>query len=182
MATTPSEIVEFWRSAGPKAWFGKNDAFDATIRDRFESDHHSAAREEHDDWSVTADGALALVLLLDQVPRNLWRRSAHAYATDTLARRAATRAIDEGFDRAVTSDMRAFLYMPFKHSEDLKDQETSVKLFEKLQKDGGEDARWARMHRDIIARFGRFPHRNRPLGRVTTPVEAAFLESGGFAG
>ena len=182
MATTPSDIVEFWRSAGPKAWFAKNAAFDATIRERFESDHHAAARGEHDDWSLTAKGALALVLLFDQIPRNVWRRSAHAFATDWQARGAAARAIDAGYDRAVTPDMRAFFYLPFKHSEDLMDQDTSVKLFEELQKDGGEDAIGARMHRDIINRFGRFPHRNRRLGRMTTPEEAAFLDGGGFAG
>jgi uncharacterized protein (DUF924 family) len=182
MTTTGSDIVDFWRSAGSKAWYAKNDAFDASIRERFEADHLAAARGEHDDWAETAEGALALVLLFDQLPRNMWRRSAHAYATDPLGRQAAARAIDAGHDRECAPDLRAFFYLPFRHSEDLADQDISVKLSDALQEVGGPDAKWSRIHRDIIVRFGRFPHRNRCLGRETTPEEAAFLDAGGFAG
>jgi uncharacterized protein (DUF924 family) len=182
MAITPFDIVDFWRAAGRKAWFTRNDAFDASIRERFEPAHHMAARDEQNGWAATAEGSLALVLLLDQVPRNLWRGSAHAYATDPLARRAAARAINAKHDLSSPSDLRAFYYLPFTHSEDPADQEMSVRLTETLHRQGGEDARSARMHRDIIGRFGRFPHRNRCLGRTATPEETAFLATGGFSG
>jgi len=165
MTTTPLDIVDFWRSAGSKAWFARNDAFDATLRERFEADHHAAARGDRDGWAVTAEGALALILLFDQFPRNMWRRSAHAFATDPLARRAARRAINAGYDLAIATD-----------------QDFSVRLSEALQQDRGPDAHSARSHREIIKRFGRFPHRNRFLGRETTLEEAAFLEAGGFCG
>ena len=182
MAITFSEIIDFWRAAGPKAWFGKSDAFDAMIRERFEADHHAAARGEHDDWAVAVEGALALVVLLDQFPRNMWRHSAHAYGTDPLARRTARRAIRAGQDQAIDTDLRAFFYLPFAHSEARDDQDRSVVLFDALQRDGGPDAWSAHLHRDIIVRFGRFPHRNRFLGRETTPEETAFLDARGFAG
>jgi len=182
MTTTPLDIVDFWRSAGSKAWFARNDAFDATLRERFEADHHAAARGDRDGWAVTAEGALAQILLFDQFPRNMWRRSAHAFATDPLARRAARRAINAGYDLAIATDLRAFFYLPFAHSEDLVDQDFSVRLSEALQQDRGPDAHSARSHREIIKRFGRFPHRNRFLGRETTLEEAAFLEAGGFCG
>jgi uncharacterized protein (DUF924 family) len=180
--TKPADIVDFWRTAGPKRWFAKNDALDAQIRDRFESEHHAAARGERDDWARTPEGALALILLFDQFPRNLFRNSAHAYATDALARNAAVAAIADGHDKAVATDLRAFFYLPFTHSEDLADQEFAVDLADALERQGGPEARGARMHRDIIVRFGRFPHRNRCLGRESTPDEIAFLEGGGFAG
>lgn len=178
----PSAIVDFWRRAGRRAWFGKSAAFDEEIRRRFEPAHHAAARGELDDWGEEAAGALALVLLLDQVPRNLWRRSPHAFATDPLARRAAGAAILAGFDRITEPALRIFFYLPFEHSEDLADQERAVRLFEAMTGEDPAAARSARAHRDIIARFGRFPHRNRALGRVTTAEEQRFLDEGGFAG
>jgi uncharacterized protein (DUF924 family) len=182
MPIEPSEIVSFWRKAGPRAWFAKSAAFDARIARCFEAAHHAAARGEHDGWARTAEGALALVLLLDQFPRNLWRGSAHAFSTDSLARVAARRAIALGHDAATEAALRSFFYLPFAHSEDVADQDVGVALWMALEKDGGESAKWAHLHRDIIARFGRFPHRNRCLGRETSDEEQAFLDGGGFAG
>lgn len=175
----PSQIIEFWVGAGPKAWFSKDAGFDARCR-TFEAAHHAAARGELETWQADAEGALALALLLDQFPRNLYRGSAHAYATDGLACAVAERAIDEGFDRATPTPLRLFFYMPLEHAEDLSKQARCVALVEAM---GNEEyARYARLHRDIIARFGRFPHRNAALGRRSTPEELAYLESGGFAG
>jgi uncharacterized protein (DUF924 family) len=174
----PDDVVAFWTGAGPKRWFAKDEAFDADIRGRYEATHHAAARGELDSWADTAEGALALLLLLDQFPRNLWRGSAHAFATDPLARRIAEHAIGRGFDRAVEPALRQFFYLPFEHSEDLGDQERAVTLcaFDP------DSLKWAKIHRDIIRRFGRFPHRNGCLGRSTSADEQAFLDGGGFGG
>ncbi len=184
MPALPADIVEFWTSAGPTRWFKKSDAFDDALRLRFEPVHHAAARGAYDAWAETADGALALVLLFDQIPRNLYRGSAHAFATDPLARRVARGMLDAGQDRAVTPALRSFCYMPFMHSEDLADQDLSVRLFERHAADDPERSNldYAETHRGIIRRFGRFPHRNPALGRATTPEEQAFLDDGGFAG
>ncbi|HEY5072389.1 MAG TPA: DUF924 family protein [Caulobacteraceae bacterium] len=182
MAVAAEEIIAFWREAGPRKWFAKDEAFDATIAARFASVHHEAARGEHDAWIETPDGALALVLLFDQFPRHIFRGSAHAFATDPLARSRARAALDAGHDLAVDPGLTSFFYMPFMHAEDLADQDLGVELFERLEREGQGSARWARDHRGIIARFGRFPHRNARLGRATTAEEHAFLDGGGFAG
>ena len=182
MTTGPRDIVAFWRRAGSRAWFRKSDKFDGQIRERFEGAHHAAARRELDAWAETVEGSLALLLLLDQFPRNLYRRSAHAFATDPLAREAARRAIEAGHDRATAPKLRGFYYLPFAHSEDLADQARDVALCEAMEAQTGESADWARLHRDIIVRFGRFPHRNACLGRQTTAQEQTFLDEGGFAG
>src|SRR5215469_13154716 len=176
----PADVVTFWLRAGPKAWFRKSKAFDAEIRQRFETLHYAAARGELDGWAETSEGALALLLLLDQFPRNLFRGSPHAFATDPLALNVARRAVERGFDRQVDPDLRQFFYLPFEHSERLEDQDRSVALC--AASGDAELLKWANLHRDIIARFGRFPHRNASLGRDTTPEERAFLNSGGFAG
>ena len=180
MTETAQSIVSFWRDAGEAAWFKKSDAFDAEIRARFEGAHHAAARGEFLDWEKASEGALALLLLLDQFPRNMFRESPHAFATDPLARAVTTRAIANGFDLAVASELRSFFYLPFEHSEDAADQARSVEL---CAATGDENLlKWARVHADIIERFGRFPHRNRALARFTTPAEQAFLDTGGFSG
>lgn len=176
------EIVQFWRDAGPQRWFAKDEGFDAAIRDRFEAAHHAAARGEYGAWIADWQGALALLLLLDQFPRNLYRGSAHSYATDPLARAMAQAALEAGHDQVAPVELRAFFYLPFEHSEDLADQDLCLRLSEQLEADGGISAEWARTHRDIILRFGRFPHRNAALGRVTTADEQAFLDQGGFSG
>ncbi|MBA3811781.1 MAG: DUF924 family protein [Caulobacteraceae bacterium] len=184
MTPRPSTIIAFWLEAGRKAWFVKTAAFDSAIREAFETDHFAAARGERDDWTGTADGSLALLLLLDQVPRNLWRGTAHAFATDPLARNVARAAVGRGHDRAATAALRQFFYLPFEHSEDVADQALGVELCEALDRETGDSdwLKWARLHSDIIARFGRFPHRNRCLGRETSPDEQAFLDQGGFGG
>ena len=176
----PIDVVGFWRDAGPDKWFAKNAKFDERIALRFEPSHFAAARGEHDAWMSSPEGCLALLLLLDQFPRNLFRDSAHAFATDGKALSIAKHAIGEGFDQSIEPVLRPFVYMPLMHSEVLADQEASVVLFEALGAKTNLD--FAVIHRDIIARFGRFPHRNAALGRATTPEEQAFLEEGGFAG
>lgn len=173
-------VCEFWESAGPERWFARNESFDAQFRQRFLELHQAAARRECEHWIEHADGALALLILLDQFPRNGFRGSAHAYATDGLARHYARRALQAGHDRAVAPALRMFFYLPFEHSEDAADQARSVELHRTLP--GADAAEWALLHQQVIARFGRFPHRNAVLGRDTTPEEQRFLDEGGFAG
>jgi uncharacterized protein (DUF924 family) len=176
---TPSNIVDFWRAAGPNAWFTTNADFDEQCR-KFESLHLAASRGEYSHWESVAAGPLALILLLDQIPRNIYRNSAHAFATDGLAQSIADRAVLAGCDRATEMPLRIFFYMPFEHAENLSLQARSVAL---METSGDESyARYARVHRDVIARFGRFPHRNAALGRTTTAEEQAYLDAGGFAG
>jgi uncharacterized protein (DUF924 family) len=184
MAARPQDILIFWRNAGPSQWFAAKSAFDEAIRLKFEPVHHAAARGEYDAWRDDADGALALVILLDQFPRNLYRGTGHAFATDPLARTITRQAIDRGFDRQTEAVLRPFFYLPFEHSETLADQDEGVALCQALADEAGDQdtLKWARLHRDIIARFGRFPHRNRALGRTTSAEEQAFLDDGGFAG
>ncbi|WP_199554891.1 DUF924 family protein [Sandaracinobacteroides hominis] len=175
----PSEVVRFWREAGSGKWFGKDPAFDAEFRERFLTAHELAASDGLDMWAVTAEGALALLILLDQFPRNAFRDTARMFATDAKARDVASAAVERGQDGQVEEALRSFVYLPFEHSEQLADQDRSVALFQPL---GEELLKWAVMHRDIIVKFGRFPHRNEILGRESTPEEIAFLKSGGFAG
>lgn len=175
----PADILDFWRDAGPSCWFARSEAFDAQCA-RFHDAHFAAARREFEDWMHTAPGALGLLILLDQIPRNLFRGTAHAFATDPLAHHYATRAIGLGLDRQLETALRPFFYLPFQHSEALIDQEHALKLFGALPEPGADQ--WARHHHDIIVRFGRFPHRNAALGRASTPTELVFLQAGGFAG
>jgi uncharacterized protein (DUF924 family) len=171
------DIVAFWRNAGPAKWFAKDDAFDATLRERFLDAHFAAARRDHEALLDDADGALALILLLDQLPRNVFRDSAHAFATDPLAREYADRAIAAAHDLRVDPALRIFVYLPFEHSEALADQDRSIALYEAV---GNADyLKYAEAHRDVIRRFGRFPHRNRALARTSTADERAWLEAGG---
>lgn len=171
------EVVAFWRDAGPDRWWSKSEDFDARFRREFQATHEQAAAGRLEGWLATPVGALALVLLLDQFPRNCFRGEARTYATDDLALRYAKLAVDAGLDRAIEPDLRLFLYMPFMHSEDMSDQDRSVELNQALG-----DTDYAVHHRSIVARFGRFPHRNAVLGRTSTPDEEAFLAAGGFAG
>lgn len=182
--TAPADVVSFWLEAGPEKWFAKDDGFDAAIRDGFLDTHFAAARGDLADWGQTAEGTPALLILLDQFPRNLFRDSGHAFATDGLARRIAREALARGFDRTVEPKLRPFLYLPFEHSEDPADQALSLQLFTAHRDETGdaESLRWAVEHRDIIAKFGRFPHRNAALGRETTAEEQTYLDGGGFKG
>jgi uncharacterized protein (DUF924 family) len=175
--TTAAEVVTFWREAGPSRWFSKSDAFDAEFRERFLAAHEDAAAGRLESWTLSAEGALALVVLLDQFPRNSFRGTARMYATDPLALAQAERAIEAGFDEQVDPNLRFFFYLPFEHSERMEDQDRSLTLHERIG-----FAEYAGHHRDIIRRFGRFPHRNAVLGRTTTPEEQEFLDGGGFAG
>jgi uncharacterized protein (DUF924 family) len=170
-------VVAFWREAGVSKWFNGGAGFDAECRERFLESHFAAARRELARWAGDAEGALALVLLLDQIPRNAFRGSAHAFATDGLAREVARNAIAAGFDRQVDPALQLFFYMPFEHSEDMADQDRAVELFAAMGDAGYLD--YANRHRDAIARFGRFPHRNAALGRTSTPEEQAWLDAGG---
>ncbi|MBZ9655883.1 DUF924 family protein [Phyllobacterium lublinensis] len=172
-------IVDFWREAGPQKWFTKDEAFDQTCRQRFTEDHLAAARREYENWLETPYGALALLILLDQLPRNFFRDTGHMYATDTLARLYAGRALEQGHDLSVDPQLRAFFYMPFMHSENVDDQRRSVEL---CREGAPANLEYANQHYDIIRRFGRFPHRNAILGRQTTEEEQAFLDGGGFSG
>ena len=174
-----SDVVAFWRAAGREKWFRKDEAFDAEFRSRFLGEHEAAARGELNGWAGDAEGALALVLLLDQFPRNSFRETARVYATDPQAREVARAAVARGFDEQVPDELRAFFYLPFMHSEDPADQDLSVRLNSAL---GGESARYAQHHRGIVQRFGRFPHRNAVLGRPSTAEEERFLSEGGFGG
>lgn len=174
------EVLGFWREAGPERWFEKDAAFDREIARRFEPTYREAARGMLKSWEETPEGVYALLLLLDQFPRNLFRNSPQAYATDAMARKIADRAMKRGFDRVFGNPERRFFYLPLMHSEDLADQERCIVLCQAAQDEEG--VKYAIIHRDIIRDFGRFPHRNRALGRETTPAEQEFLDEGGFAG
>jgi uncharacterized protein (DUF924 family) len=175
-----SDVLAFWTKAGPDKWYTKDDAFDRAIRDNFLATHEAAAAGRLNPWENEADSALALVIVLDQFPRNMFRGSPRAFAADRLARDVADGAIGQGFDKAVEKDLRAFFYVPFMHSENIVDQDYCVELCRALGND--DNLKYAEIHAEIIRRFGRFPHRNPVLGRDTTPEEKAFLDSGGFAG
>ena len=177
--TTPHAVVEFWKQAGPTHWFAKDEAFDKRFRETFYTAHFQAARRELEPWAAQPEGALALLLLLDQYPRNAFRGTAHMFATDPLARFYARKVIEAKLDQQIETALCGFCYLPFEHSEDADDQRLSLELHEKLNP---QDTRWAKEHADIIERFGRFPHRNDVLGRVSTEAECTFLAAGGFAG
>ncbi|MBV9078549.1 MAG: DUF924 domain-containing protein [Methylobacteriaceae bacterium] len=177
---TPDTVLAFWREAGSERWFDADPAFDAACRARFLGVYEAAAAGRLAGWEATPDGALALAILLDQMPRNMFRGTARAWSTDALALSVAERALARGDDGRVAPELRRFFYLPFMHAEDLAAQERSVALNEAL---GDEDAvRWARHHRDVVARFGRFPHRNATLGRASRPDEIAFLKASEFRG
>jgi uncharacterized protein (DUF924 family) len=174
------DVLAFWLAAGHKRWFEPDEDFDAQIRQRFAATYEDAAADRLSAWENSPEGALALVIVFDQFPRNMFRGIAKSFASDPLARAAAERAIARGFDQLVAMPQRAFFYLPFEHSEELVDQERAVAL---MRATGDADLlKWAQLHADIIRRFGRFPHRNAVLGRTTTPEEQAFLDDGGFSG
>lgn len=172
-------IIDFWKQAGPNMWFTKDDDFDRRFRETFLEAHEAAVRGELDCWLDAPDSALALVLLLDQFPRNSFRGTPRMFESDELARAKTDAAIQRGHDEAVDLQLKMFFYLPFGHSEDLADQERAVALSSGF---GPEVRKFSVGHRDIIKRFGRFPHRNAVLGRTSTAEELAFLAEGGFAG
>jgi uncharacterized protein (DUF924 family) len=180
--TSFEEVLDFWfgREGEPgygefrEAWFRKDPEFDRQVRDRFEALYEAAAAGSLDDWKEEARSCLALVILLDQFPRNMFRGDPKSYATDRQAQQTAEDVVDRAFDRELPAFQRMFLYMPFMHSEDLEHQRRSVELFRGLGGEG-DPSYYAVRHKEIIERFGRFPHRNEILGRRTTPEEAEFL-------
>lgn len=174
-----TDIIGFWREAGLEQWFAKDEAFDRAFSKRFLDLHLSAATRAYDAWAETAEGTLALLILLDQFPRNAFRGTAHMFATDGLALMFARRGLTACHDTTATDDCRLCFYLPFTHSESLADQELALTLRRAL---GPRLERRAAEHRDIIRRFGRFPHRNALLGRETTREEAVYLLAGGFTG
>ncbi|HUK58332.1 MAG TPA: DUF924 family protein [Stellaceae bacterium] len=183
----PQDILDFWfgapgspECAGPrKIWFKSDASFDSACRENFAALSAEAREGALDHWRESAEGALALVLLLDQMPRNIHRGSALAFACDAKARWAAREAVARGFDRDLPPHRRQFLYLPFEHSENLADQEEGLHLFGSLPEGEHRERQldYARRHQVVIARFGRFPHRNVALGRVSTAEEEAFLAS-----
>lgn len=178
-AVTAEEVLDFWVEAGPKAWFKSDPALDATIDARFGATCAAAADGTLDHWAATPEGALSLIIVLDQFRRNIHRNSPEAFAADPHARALAEAAIANGFDRQVPDQLRFFFYMPLEHAEDLAAQRRCVELVAAL---GNENLlKYAKTHHDVVARFGRFPHRNQVLGRRSTPEEQRFLADGGFA-
>ena len=178
-AAPSTVVVEFWREAGPGLWFAKDAVFDRRFRERFLADYEAAARGELAAWAETPEGALALIILLDQFPRNAFRGTPRMYATDDRARAVADAAIARGHDAQIPPPLRLFVYLPFGHSESLADQARSVTLAAGL---GEPTLSRARHHEAIVRRFGRFPHRNPILGRTPTAEEQSYLAAGGFGG
>ena len=177
---SPQDILAFWLAAGHDKWFNKHEAFDAEILARFLPTYEAAAAGQLSDWETSAEGALALAIVLDQFSRNMFRGDARTYAADPVARDAVKRAIARGFDQQVPKELRSFLYLPLMHSETPADHEQCIALYR--AHGDPEGIKYAEHHADIIRRFGRFPHRNAILGRQTTTEEQAFLDGGGFKG
>lgn len=176
---SPLDVLDFWWQAGPAKWFARDDGFDAGIRERFMAAVEAAKAGRLDTWEATPHGALALLILLDQFTRNLFRNDPRAFEADPKALGIADRAVSAGFDKAFPPSVRVFFYLPFEHAEDMAAQERSVDLCRALNNE--QFYLYALIHLDVIRRFGRFPHRNKVLGRETTPEEQAFLDSGGFS-
>jgi uncharacterized protein (DUF924 family) len=176
----PNLVVDFWFDPpNRRHWFEASDSFDEKVRDLLDVRYVDASQGRLDHWCDTPNGALALCILLDQVPRNIFRGTVQCFATDDQARGVAREILAQGFDLSYPADdHRLFCYLPFEHSEGIEDQRLSVRLFTERVADPGY-AEYARRHRDIIGRFGRFPHRNAILGRASTPEEDEFLRSSG---
>ena len=181
----PEDVIAFWREAGPEAWFKRSDDFDAAIRERFGETFERAAAGDLDGWSETAGGTLALTIVLDQFSRNLFRDDARAFEHDARGVALARRTLERGWVDELLADPQAqpvavFALMPLMHSESIVDQHDGVAAM--LRPAWKQNFDFAVLHRDIIARFARFPHRNPVLGRATTPAERHYLENGGFGG
>ena len=178
----PRDIIDFWFAEGmERLWFNSTTELDRQIAERFQQTWEQAHQGKLRDWASTAEGCLALIIILDQFPLNMFRGKPESFATEAQAVALAKHAIEQNFDQALAKDQLAFLYMPLMHSEDLDDQNLSVNCFEAAGLE--ENARFARHHREIIKRFGRFPHRNAILDRESTMDELTYLNSpGAFKG
>lgn len=179
------DLLRFWFGPEPVSraeWFRKDPAFDEAIRQRFGATLERALAGELDGWAATPEGTLALLVLLDQFPRNLFRGQARAFAGDARALALAREAVARGDDRSLHPVQRPFVYLPFEHAEDRAAQDESIRLFTALAAESPAHAdtlHWAHRHREVILRFGRYPHRNAALGRASTPEELAFLAEPG---
>lgn len=177
MRDTKQEVLRFWfDEVEPAQWFQKNDSFDAEIRERFLTTYEMARRDLCSDWTRDADGVLALCLVLDQFPRNMFRDTPKAFVTDSKILPIVKEALNKGFNQLLSSKKRRFFYMPFMHSENLSDQKRSVKLFETMKKDDPLSFEYAAKHHEVIEKFGRFPHRNAILGRESSEEELEYLK------
>ncbi len=179
---TPEDITTYWcDTLAPKDWYVANDAVDATIRDRFLPTWEAALAGGCADWTASAEGAFAYLILTDQFPRNMFRGDARSFATDAMAVAAAKTAIAAGHDMATDEPARQFFYLPLMHAEDLSDQDASITYFEtRMPETGVNNIDHAHAHRWVIATFGRFPYRNAALNRTTSQDEQAFLDAGGY--
>lgn len=180
MTVTPEQIIIFWREAGPEKWWQKDDEFDAEIRARFAATHTAACHGQLDEWAKESLSMLALIIVLDQFTRNLNRNAAAAFAQDDRGATLAKQAVADGLNDAMPEDLRPFCYLPLMHSEQLADQHACLALME--NHGTADHVKAAQEHLDIIAKFGRFPHRNPVLGRAMSEEEQAFLDAGGFKG
>ena len=173
---TPDDVLTLWFSERVKSlWFDSTPEFDQELRDKFQDTYRAALEGELSDWERSAEGALALVICLDQFPLNMFRGKPESFAGEALSRQVSARAIDRGFDQELEGPRKAFLYLPFMHSEDMEDQDRVVELFDRAGLEN--NLHWAKHHREIVRRFGRFPHRNAILGRDSTPEELGYLAS-----
>ena len=180
MNLQPEDILSFWRGAGPSLWWKKDASFDSDIADKFGELHSRASIGGLDHWAELPHGALALVIVLDQFSRNMYRNDPRAFAQDERCVQIVKSAMKTGIDRQTPADLSAFFYMPLMHSESLEDQQLCL---QEMQRMGAkENIPHAITHLEIIQKFGRFPHRNSVLKRDTTLAERDFLESGGFSG
>ncbi|TNF18921.1 MAG: DUF924 domain-containing protein [Rhodobacteraceae bacterium] len=178
---TPEEILAYWLDEiGPKGWYQGSDALDAEIRDTYEDAWQGAMEGRHAQWLTSPEGTLAYLILLDQFPRNMFRDTAKAFASDAIALAAAKSAIRKGFDMKIDPPARQFFYLPLMHSENLCDQDRCVRLMAERMPEGGSNLLHAQVHREIIRKFGRFPYRNEALARRDTAPEREFLSGGGY--
>ena len=180
MRDVKAEVLNFWFiEIKPQQWFQKNEGFDRLVKERFSDAYDLAVQGIFDDWRETPEGALALVILLDQFPRNMFRNTPRSFATDTVALEVAKTAIEKSYDQVLTTQQKSFLYLPFEHSEKLEDQEMSLSLFEGIKNENPVAYDYAVQHYDIIKEFNRFPHRNKILSRPNTEQEERFLAQPG---
>ncbi|KIC43037.1 membrane protein [Ruegeria sp. ANG-R] len=178
----PEEVLSFWLDeVGPEGWYLQDEALDARIRDRFLKTWEAACEGKFSLWLTYPSGSLAYIILMDQLPRNMFRGSKQAFASDRAALAAAKCAVDKGWDLKIDEPARQFFYLPMMHSENLCDQERCVRLMiERMPEGGDSNLLHARAHREVIRMFGRFPYRNDALERPTTEHEAAYVSNGGY--